>query len=182
MTASFLLALCPPAAVAARVVAFREAHQVRDAAATPHITVKARSGLAEDLAWHPVVRAVTEAASPVNVTLLGPRRFPGDRALYLAVQSPQAVALHLALLEALKPARRFGYEGPDMTPHLSLVLGRRGLDLQVLLEEAQTAFGELDRHPLNWTAQTLTLMRKAGPGAAYQPVEAWPLGADRGPG
>ncbi|MFC4638615.1 2'-5' RNA ligase family protein [Deinococcus hohokamensis] len=179
MTASFLLALRPPVPVAARVVAFRQAHGVRDAAATPHITLKARSGLSPDLTWGPAVQAVAAAAQPVEVKLGGPRLFPGNRALYLAARSPGAVALHLALLDALKPAQRFGYEGAHMTPHLSLTLGRRGLDLPALLAAAQTTFEDLDREPLRFLADALTLMRKAGPGAPYVPVNDWPLGPPR---
>ncbi|PTA68407.1 2'-5' RNA ligase family protein [Deinococcus arcticus] len=177
MTASHLLALLPPATLARRVVAFRAAHGIRDAAAVPHITVKARSGLGPDLAWQVPAQAVAAALQPVPLTLGGPRLFPGGRALYLQVHSSGAVGLHLALLTALNPAERFGSEGPGMTPHLSVALGRRGLKLDPVLEAAQATFADLEAHPLTFTATELVWLRKAGPGAVYLPVEAWPLGA-----
>ena len=160
---------------------FRERSEVRDAAAVPHITVKARSGLGPDLAWVPAARAVAEHWAPVEVSLGGPEVFGNGSALYLGVRSPGAVALHLALLEALKPAGRFGserfrYEGPGMTPHLTLALARRGVAPAALLPVARQAFADLESAPLTFTARTLTLMRKPGPGGAYAPLEEWALG------
>ncbi|WP_235692747.1 2'-5' RNA ligase family protein [Deinococcus aquaedulcis] len=165
----------PPPALAEQVVAFRAAHGIRDAAATPHVTVKARSGLGEDLAWVSQARAVAAQVSPVALTIGGPRLFRNGTALYLQVHSPEAVGLHLALLAALNPAERFGYEGPGMTPHLSVALGRRGVDLGALLAAAQVTFADLEAQPLTFTATELVWLRKAGPGAVYLPLEAWPL-------
>ncbi|GAA5438701.1 2'-5' RNA ligase family protein [Deinococcus caeni] len=172
MSPSHLLALRPPPDIEARVVAFREAHGVRDAAAVPHVTVKARSGLDDDLRWLELVPAVAAATPPVPVELLAPRVFPNGSALYLPVRSPGAVRLHLALLDALRPARRFGYEGPPLTPHLTLTLGRRDMNMDALLDAARQAFPP----PLTFTATELVWMRKPGPGGAYRPVQSWPLG------
>ncbi|WP_243398189.1 2'-5' RNA ligase family protein [Deinococcus koreensis] len=159
-----------------RVTAFRRAHGLQDAAAVSHVTVKARSGLDADLAWAGAARRVVAAFPPVALGIGGPRLFRNGTALYLQVASPDAVRLHLALLEALQPAQRFGYEGPQMTPHLSVALARRGLDLGALLLEARAAFGDLEQQPLTFTAHEVALMRKPGPGGVYQPVETWPLG------
>lgn len=174
MSASFLLALLPPPEWSERVRAFRDWHGIRDAAAVPHITVKARSGL-DDSAGE-VARAVAAKQTTVRVQVGGPRLFGNGSALYLAVFSPEAVRLHLALLDALPPARRFGSEGPGMTPHLSLALARRGVDLKALLLAAQAEFADLDAEGLTFTARTVTLMKKPGPGGFYAPVEEWPLG------
>ena len=171
MSPSHLLALRPPPDIEARVVAFREAHGVRDAAAVPHITVKARSGL-DDLRWLDLIPAVAAATPPVPVELLSPRVFPNGSALSLPSRSPAAVRLHLALLDALRPARRFGYEGPHLTPHLTLALGRRDVNLNALLDAARQAFPS----PLTFTATHLVWMRKPGPGGAYRPAERWTLG------
>ncbi|MCY1702352.1 2'-5' RNA ligase family protein [Deinococcus sp. SL84] len=172
---SRLLALLPPADVAEQVQAWRKQHGVQDAAATPHITVKARSGLGAGQDWVPAAQAVAAATAPVTLTLgAAPRLFPRGRALYLPVTSPEAVALHLALLDALSPARRFGYEGPAMQPHLSLALGRRAVDLPRLLAAAEAELAELAG--LSWTARCLALLRKPGPGGAYAVQECWPLG------
>ncbi|GGK94964.1 2'-5' RNA ligase family protein [Deinococcus radiotolerans] len=171
MSPSYLLALRPPPEIEARIVAFREAHGVRDAAAVPHITVKARSGLKDDLRWLELLPAVAAATPPIPVELLAPRVFPNGSALYLPARSPGSVRLHLALLDALRPARRFEYEGPQMTPHLTLALGRRDASLNALLDAAGQTFPQ----PLTFTATELVWMRKPGPGGAYQPVQAWPL-------
>ena len=179
---SWLLALLPPPDAAQLIQDWRAAHGVRDAAAAPHVTAKARSGLGGPAqAWTPAARAVASGAAPVPLRLGAPRLFPRGQALYLPVHSPQAVRLHLALLDALQPEVRFGYEGPGMQPHLSLALGhsrgrgRRGADLPRLLAAAEAELQPLAG--LGWTAHHLTLMRKPGPGGAYRAEEHWPLGA-----
>ena len=177
MSPSHLLALRPPPDSEARGVAFREAHGVRDAAAVPHITVKARSGLDDDLRWLDLIPAVAAATRPIPVELLAPRVFPNGSALYLPARGPGAMRLHLALLDALRPARRFGYEGPHMTPHLTLALGRRDVNMDALLHAA----GQTFPHPLSFTATELVWMRKPGPGGAYRPVQSWTLGGTRDP-
>ena len=173
MTPSLLLALLPPPELSERLQSFRDEHGIRDAAAVPHLTVKARSGpgRSADVA----AQAVAAQQAPVRVEVGGPRLFPNGSALYLAVRSPGAVELHVALLGALKPARRFGYEGPGMTPHLTLALARRGIALPELLADAQKEFADLARESFVFTAHTLTLMEKPGPGGVYAPVEAFPL-------
>ena len=173
MTPSFLLALLPPPELGERIQKFRDRHGIRDAAAVPHITVKARSGL--DGSAGEVAQAVAARQAPVRVEVGGPHLFPNGSALYLAVHSPGAVRLHLALLDALKPARRFGYEGPRMTPHLTLALARRGGALPELLAAAERAFDDLEREPFMFTAHALTLMEKPGPGRVYAPVAEFPL-------
>jgi 2'-5' RNA ligase len=173
---SYLLAVLPPPALAARIAAFREGHALRDAAATPHITVKARSGLSPDLGWAATARAAVAEHAPVQVQVGGPAVFRNGTALYLSVHSAEAVALHLALLSALRPAQRFGYEGAHMMPHLSVALARRGTDLSALLDAARAAFADLTAAPLAFTAHEVALLRKSGPGGVYLPLERWPLG------
>lgn len=180
MSAVYLLALRPPPELTGRVQTFREQHGLRDAAAEPHITVKPRSGLTPDLAWAGAARQAVLEHAPVKVSVGGPRLFRNGSALYLHVSSREAVHLHLALLNAIRPARRFGYEGPHLTPHLSVALSRPGLDLAGLLIKAEQAFGQLDRAPLIFTAHSVTLMRKPGPGGFYTAIEEWPLGQPEG--
>lgn len=174
MTASLLIALLPPPELSRRMTDFRARHGIRDAAAVPHITVKARSGLGENV--DELAARIAQESPPVQLTVGGPRLFPNGSALYLTVQSPAAVTLHLRLLEALVPAARFGYEGPHMQPHLTLALKRRGLDLPAMLADAQAEFADLEADPLTFTAHELTLMRKAGAGGAYAVVGEWRLG------
>ena len=176
MSPSFLLALLPPPALAQRVGAFHDTWRLHDAAAVPHITVKPRSGLTPDLAWAQAARSAVAAFPPVALSIGGPRLFSNGTALYLHVSSPDAVRLHLALLAAVDPPMRFGYEGPQMTPHLSVALARRELDLGEVLEAARAEFGELDGQPVTFTAHEVALMRKPEPGGVYLPVEEWPLG------
>ncbi|BDP42835.1 hypothetical protein DAETH_28040 [Deinococcus aetherius] len=170
---SCLLGLLPPPDLAARVEDFRAGLKVRES--TPHVTVKARSGLSPDLAWVEAARRAVAAHPPVTLSIGGARAFRNGSAVYLQVHSPDAVALHLRLLGVLRPAQRFGYEGPHMTPHLMLVLGRRGVDVSGVLKEAQAAFADLEGTPITFAARKVWLMRKPGPGGLYVPVEAWPL-------
>ncbi|WP_216321513.1 2'-5' RNA ligase family protein [Deinococcus aestuarii] len=170
---SFLVGLLAPPDLAARVEEFRAGLRMRES--TPHVTVKARSGLSPDLSWADSARGAVAAHPPVTLSIEGARVFANRGAVYLRVHSPDAVALHLRLLDALRPAYRFGYEGPHMTPHLTLVLGRRGVDVSTVLQEARATFADLDTTPLTFTAREVWLMRKPGPGGLYVPLEAWPL-------
>jgi len=174
VTPSFLLGLRPPAGFAARVEAFRERLGLRESAS--HVTVKARSGLSADLGWVPPARAAIASAPPVTLEVGKTLAFRNGSAIYLAVRSPEAVALHVRLLDALKPPSRFGYEGPHMTPHLTLAVGRRGTDLGAVLAAASSEFADLEAQPLTFTAPEVWVMRKPGPGGLYVPWEAWPLG------
>ncbi|MBB5236171.1 2'-5' RNA ligase family protein [Deinococcus budaensis] len=171
--ASFLLGVLPPPDLGARVDAFRARLGRRESA--PHVTVKARSGLGADLGWVPAARAVVAGSAPLALRVGGARVFAGGRAVYLAVDSPDVVALHLRLLEALEPAARFGYEGPAMTPHLTLALRRRGENLGAVLDAARAEFADLEARPLTFTAREVWRLRKPGPGGLYRPEEAWPL-------
>ncbi|QFP77844.1 2'-5' RNA ligase family protein [Deinococcus sp. AJ005] len=175
MAPSYLLAALPPPELAARIQTFRAAHQLRDAAAVPHITVKARSGLLPELDWQANLREVVARHAPLPISVGGPRLFSNGTAVYLEAASVEGVDLHLTLLDALRPARFFGYEGPRLQLHLSLVLKRRGVELSELLTAAQTEFADLEREPLAFTARRITLMRKPGPGGIYAPLEEWPL-------
>lgn len=170
---SYLLGVLPPPEFAARVEAFRSALNLRESAA--HVTVKARSGLDADLGWMPVAREVVAASPPVTLAVSGARMFRNGSAVYLAVSSPEAVALHVRLLDTLRPSSRFGYEGPHMTPHLTLALSRRGVDLSAVLEAARAEFADLGAQPLTFTAREVWAMRKPGPGGLYVPQEAWAL-------
>lgn len=176
MAASFLLAALPPPQLAARIQAFRSGQHLTDAAAAPHVTVKARSGLSpETPGWPQSLREVVARHAPLALSIGGPRLFGNGTAAYLETHSPGAMRLHLALLEALKPARFFGYEGPGLTLHLSLALRRRGVDLAGVLAAARAEFADLEREPLTFTARSVTLMCKPGPGGFYAPLETWPL-------
>ncbi|MDV6373522.1 2'-5' RNA ligase family protein [Deinococcus arenicola] len=176
MSPSYLLAVLPPPELAERIQNFRSTHNLKDAAAVPHITVKARSGLSpEALDWQDALRGVVGQHSPFMLEIGGPRLFRNGTALYLEARSPEAVRLHLALLDALKPAKFFGYEGAALKLHLSLALARRGVELPELLTAAQAEFADLEREPLVFTAHTLTPMRKPGPGGFYAPLEEWSL-------
>lgn len=141
----------------------------------PHVTVKARSGLGVNLDWVKAARAVVDASPLFPLTVEGARTFRSGSAVYLAVTSPGLVALHVRLLEALEPAQRFGYEGPHMTPHLTLALGRHRVDLEGVFQAAREAFAHLEAQPLTFTVREVWRMRKAGPGALYLPEEAWEL-------
>ncbi|KEF34832.1 phosphoesterase [Deinococcus sp. RL] len=173
-SASFLLGVLPPPDLGARVEAFRARLGLRESA--PHVTVKARSGLTPDLGWWGAARAVVAASPSLVLEVSGPRAFRNGTAVYLGVASPSLVGLHLRLLEVLKPARRFGYEGPQMTPHLTLALRRRGVDLGAVLGAARSEFADLEAQPLTFAAREVWVMRKPGPGGLYVPWEAWPLG------
>lgn len=174
MTPAFLLGVLPPAELAARIEAFRRRLALWES--LPHITVKARSGLDADLRWTDPARTVVAASPPLTLTLSGPQAFRNGSAVYLAVLSPEVIALHLRLLAALKPSSRFGYEGPGMVPHLTLALRRRGVNLSAVLEESRAEFADLENTPLTFLAREVWVLRKPGPGSLYVPQEAWPLG------
>ncbi|CAM3731468.1 2'-5' RNA ligase family protein [Deinococcus frigens] len=176
MAPSFLLAVLPPPGLGARIQRFRSQYGLKDAAAVPHLTVKARSGLSPEVPdWPEDLRAVVARHPPFSLEIGGPRLFGNGTAVYLKAGSAEAVRLHLALLDALRPARFFGYERPGLQLHLSLALKRRGVELPELLTAAQAEFADLEREPLTFSARAITLMRKPGPGGFYAPLKEWPL-------
>lgn len=169
MAEGLLLALLPPPELAARVRAFRAAHGIVDAAAEPHVTLL-RSGA--DLVraqWEQAGHRLAGQLTAPEVALGGARVFGNGAALYLAV-SLQGDA---TLPEALRRVAADLHARPGRSLHLSVALNRRGVDLGALLPPARRAFADLETTPLCWTPPALTLLHKAGVGAAYRPVQAW---------
>lgn len=173
MTPSFLLALLPPGELTGRITAFREQHAIEDAAAFPHVTVKSGAGLMPDLWWVNSVARLVERTPAPGVLVRGPRLFPNGTAVYLDVQSEDAMQLHLNLLRVLTPPEIPDYEGRNLKLHLTLALHRRSVTLSEVFGQAQAEFTELDASPLAFTPPALTLMCKGGAGTAYEPVEEW---------
>lgn len=158
------LGLVPPEDFAARVTAWQRAlgHHIT----APHVTVKAPSGLADDLAWLPAAQNVCAAFPAFEVELSGVQTFD-HRVIYLAVAGERVVDLHAALLQAVSPAVRAVHEGRGaFTPHLTLVLAWE--PLAVGFDEAWGAACATFTRPFSFTAEFVRLFVKRRPGQPYE--------------
>ena len=132
----------------------------------PHVTVKipfAWEGAPE--AFLAPVRSACAAVRPFTAALGAPARFPGGQVLYLSVNSPGLPVLHRSVMLALAglvPVDPRGHEGDGYTPHLTLAVGRFGLDAAGLHRMEQEAAAELGHLPA-FPVTSLRCYHRSGP-------------------
>ncbi|GAB3243203.1 hypothetical protein GCM10027346_39880 [Hymenobacter seoulensis] len=160
----YFLALLPPPPLGAEVLAFRAQWAVLDT--PPHITVKAPCGLGTADTWLPTVRQICQVTSPISVRVEGVSSF-GQTVLTLRVASPEMVALHLRLINALTISavdQATCFEGARYSPHLTLLYAQslREHTFSAVSQAAHERFAT----PQSFRAEKLAVYRK-GPGEPY---------------
>jgi 2'-5' RNA ligase len=175
----YFLAVTPPEPQWSRIEALRVRWGSPHHAVEPHITVKI------PFAWAPApsafldpLRAVCAAHRPFAATLGAPARFAGGQVLYLTVESPELPAFHRAVagaLTAVAPLDSRGHEGEAYTPHLTLAVGRFGIDPAGLDAMEREATAELTGLPA-FPVTSLRCYRRAGTNNRWQPLIDLPLG------
>lgn len=135
--ARYFLAVAPPEPQLSQVDALRARWGHPHHKVEPHVTIKAPflwSG-APDQFLAPVADALASIA-PFDCRLGGTGRFPGAKVLYLKVAGDGLLPLHMAVVQALAgllpPDGRPSHEGERYTPHLTLAVGRFGIDVKGL--------------------------------------------------
>jgi 2'-5' RNA ligase len=124
------------------------------------------------------VRTACAAARPFTAALGAPARFAGGQVLYLSVNSPGLKALHLSVTQAmagLVPVDPRGHEGEGYTPHLTLAVGRFGLDAAGLDHMEQEAAAELGSLP-SFPVTSLRCYHRAGADDPWERFADLPLG------
>lgn len=175
----FFFGVTPPEPQHGQIEAFRARwghphHQVE-----PHITVKipfAWEGAPEG--FLAPVRAACAATQPFTALLGAPARFAGGQVLYLSVRSPGLSALHRSVMEALAglvPTDPRGHEGEGYTPHLTLAVGRFGIDSAGLDRMELDAAAELGHLP-PFDVTSLRCYHRTGADAPWEPLVDLPLG------
>jgi 2'-5' RNA ligase len=160
----YFLALQPPPPLEAKVLAFRTQWTVLDT--PPHITVKAPCGLGPADTWLSTVRQICQVTSPIPVRVDGVGSF-GQTVLTLHIASPEMVALHLRIINALAISavdQATCFEGARYSPHLTL-LHAQSLRKHTFSAVSQAAH-EWFAAPHSFHAEKLAVYRKA-PGEPY---------------
>lgn len=170
--AKYFLGLSLPLALRGKVLDFRA--ECILPGEEPHITVKAPCGLGVSEGWLEPVRKLCQVFPPIHVRIKGLGNF-GSSVLYLKVESPGLVSLHNQLVSALGISlvdQAACFEGPQYVPHLTL-LQRQGAELPMgrLAELATKRF-----EPSSFTANSLTVYKKAGLQPLYEAYHVMSLG------
>jgi 2'-5' RNA ligase len=145
--ARYFFAVVPPEPQNSTIDALRERWGHPHHSVEPHITVKA------PFEWHEQpesflapVSAACAAVEPFGVSLPGTGRFGEDRVLFLTVAGDGLKALHQAVISALEGLLRAdprAHEGEDYSPHLTLAVGRFGIDAAGMADMERAAQAEL---------------------------------------
>lgn len=143
----------------------------------PHITVKAQGGLDESMTWLDEVARVAQETTPFWLRLGPPQTFGSD-VVFLSVESPELVALHSRLVDAINPSallRQMYFERPgEFIPHLTLGTTACGLTEKSVEEIKEQAIRIASSEPFE--AQFIRLYRQDHEEAKYLPVKDIRLG------
>ena len=160
---TYVLALIPPEPISGQVLSYQL--QYKRPNMEPHITIKFKAGLTDDLEWFSRVRDLCAATRPFEVQLSGIRTF-GKRVLFWDVVSPGARDLHLKTLQAVgHPPQANLFEGDAYQMHMTLLYDPKPAQIR----EAEGLFGEA-----GFTATFLRLAVKK-PHGRYETVEDLPF-------
>jgi len=100
----FFIGIVPPDDYKEQIAAFRNqwtSNRLKDVV-EPHITVKAQSGLTEDMNWLESVRETCRSYQSFKLTLSEPATF-GTAVTFLSVESKEIYDLHKCLMDVVSP-------------------------------------------------------------------------------
>ncbi len=123
----FFIGIVPPKEDRDRISSFQE--KWNTLATEPHITVKAQSGLTDNLDWLEKIEACCCEVNCFNVQLGEPKLF-GNEVLYLSVLSEKVKELHIALIDTVHSGGKLEkeyFERDLYVPHLTLGQKKHGL-------------------------------------------------------
>ena len=113
----------------------------------PHITIKTKNGLTEDLSWIEKVRPVIESYHKFEVSFTGVDTFRDEVVILRIEPSKELVGLHKELFRTISPdetdtSRKY-FENDRFEPHLTLGMSSWGMnkeELVVMKEAAEKEF------------------------------------------
>lgn len=115
----------------------------------PHITVKAKYGLTEDMNWLEKVRETCSSFPIFQLTLSEPATF-GTAVTFLSVESKEIYNLHKNLVDAVSPPPELierNIELDNFIPHLSLGQTKWGMSEAEIIEMKLAAREALSPFP-----------------------------------
>jgi 2'-5' RNA ligase len=138
----FFIAIVPPEDYKEKILEFRNRWSINHIS-DPHVTLKAQSGLTEDLNWLANVREACSSFPRFQLSLSEPAMY-GTAVTYLNVESKEIYNLHKRLMEVVSPPpeliKRY-MELDRFHPHLTLGQTKWGLK-EAAIEEMTLAARE----------------------------------------
>lgn len=168
----YFIGIVPPDEYKRQIAAFRDrwaSNGLREVV-EPHITVKAQSGLTQDLVWLGQVRKACASFTRFRISLSEPSTY-GTAVVYLSVESQEIYDLHRRLMAAAAPSPElvFRYELDGYHPHLTLGQTRFGMQETEILEMSEQAKAALAPFPA-FEATAVRVYREITPNK-YVPFE-----------
>jgi 2'-5' RNA ligase len=120
----YFIGIVPPDDYKEQIASFRNqwaSNRLRDVV-EPHITVKAQSGLAEDMGWLENVRKTCSSFQSFQLTLSEPATFV-TAVTFLSIESTEVYDLHKRLMDTVSPSPeliKLYLESDRYHPHLTL--------------------------------------------------------------
>jgi 2'-5' RNA ligase len=138
----FFIGIVPPGEYKEKIAAFRNqwASNRLKYVVEPHITVKAQSGLTEEMNWLESVRETCRSFQSFELTLSKPATF-GTAVTFLRVESKEIYDLHKCLVDVVSPPTELikcYLELDRFHPHLTLGQTHWGME-KVEIEEMKLA-------------------------------------------
>ncbi|KYP82067.1 2'-5' RNA ligase [Ferroacidibacillus organovorans] len=138
MTVQYFVGIVPPTDYKERIVEFQKRWQSNRTweVAEPHITVKAQSGLGDDLRWLESIKRTCASFPRFTVSIDQPKTF-GEAVAYLSVESSEIHDFHERLVEAVSPPPEVMKQYMEMErfiPHLTLGQTHWGMSSEEISE------------------------------------------------
>ena len=149
----YFLGITPPEEIKERIFSFQKSfkNNTLPRIFEPHITVKTKNGLGEDLGWLEKARLVVEDYPKFVIIFEGVDTF-GDGVVILRPRlSEKLLSLHKALFQAIKPSEddttKKYFENDKYEPHFTLGMDSWGMTKEELVVMREKAVKELSRMP-----------------------------------
>ena len=145
----YFVGIVPPKDYKERIVEFQKRWQSNRTweVAEPHITVKAQSGLGDDLRWLESIKRTCASFPRFTVSIDQPETF-GEAVAYLSVESSEIHDFHERLVEAVSPPPEVMKQYMEMErfiPHLTLGQTHWGMSSEEISE--MRAFASMTLFP-----------------------------------
>jgi len=149
----YFIGITPPEDTCKKITSFQKsfAHNILPTIFEPHITVKSRNGLTEDLVWLDIAKTVIKNHSSFEISFDKIDSFSDSVIIIRTTVSKELIALHKALYHAIKPTEtdptKKYFENDNFEAHLTLGMSSWGMTLDELAGMKAKATHELMHLP-----------------------------------
>ncbi|WP_052345873.1 2'-5' RNA ligase family protein [Paucisalibacillus sp. EB02] len=175
----YFIGVVPPEEFKNKIIRFQKQwknntiHQVVE----PHITLKAQSGLTENLEWIEDIIKVCSNFKAFTIQLKEPKFFGENDILYLSCDSSDLVEIHNLIVNVVNPSKKQiqqYFEAENFVAHMTLGKVFFGLTHEELLDMANYAQEQLTPYP-TFTVDFIRIYRENKP-YQYMTYKDIPLG------